>query len=97
MAFVQVTLIKFKKDTDQSSIVSLEEGLKSLSKIVPGITKFEFGPDLKIEKDSMDFALIITFESQDAWTDYRAHPKHSEFAHSAMKVIERVERVQFNT
>ena len=49
MAFVQVTLIKFKKDTDQSSIVSLEEGLKSLSKIVPGITKFEFGPDLKIE------------------------------------------------
>ena len=45
MAFVQVTLIKFKKYTNQSSIVSLEEELKSISNIVPGITKFEFGPD----------------------------------------------------
>ena len=45
----------------------------------------------------MDFALIITFESQEAWTDYRAHPKHVEFANSAMKVIERVEQIQFNT
>ena len=64
MAFVQVTLIKFKKYTNQSSIVSLEEGLKSISNIVPGITKFEFGPDLKIEKGSMDFALIITFRAK---------------------------------
>jgi hypothetical protein len=46
MAFVQVTLLKFKNDTDQSSIDAISEGLKSISNIVPGITKFEFGPDL---------------------------------------------------
>ena len=94
MPFIQVTLLKFKKDTDQSNIDAISEGLKSISNIVPGITKFEFGPDLKIEERSMDFGLIIVFENQSAWAEYRAHPKHIEFACKAMKIIERVERVQ---
>jgi hypothetical protein len=94
MAFVQVTLLKFKNDTDQSSIDAISEGLKSISNIVPGITKFEFGPDLKIEKSSMDFGLIIVFENEKAWAEYRSHPKHEKFAEQAMKIIERAERVQ---
>ena len=94
MAFLQATLIKFKDNTDQSNIASISEGLKSISNIVPGILKFEFGPDLKIEERSMDFGLIIVFENQSAWAEYRAHPKHIEFACKAMKIIERVERVQ---
>ena len=94
MAFLQATLIKFKDNTDQSNIASISEGLKSISNIVPGILKFEFGPDLKIEERSMDFGLIIVFENQSACAEYRAHPKHIEFACKAMKIIERVERVQ---
>ena len=94
MAFLQATLIKFKDNTDQSNIASISEGLKSISNIVPGIIKFEFGPDLKIEEHSMDFGLIIVFENQIAWEQYRAHPKHKEFAEKATTIIEQVERVQ---
>jgi hypothetical protein len=94
MAFLQATLIKFKDNTDQSQITLLSEGLKSISNVVPGIIKFEFGPDLKIEESSMDFGLIIVFENQSAWEQYRAHPKHIEFGAKAMKIIERIERVQ---
>ena len=94
MPFVQVTLLKFKNDTDQSNIDAISEGLKSISNIVPGTTKFEFGPDLKIEKSSMDFGLIIVFENENAWAEYRSHPKHEKFAEQAMKIIERAERVQ---
>ena len=61
---------------------------------MPGITKFEFGPDLKIEKSSMDFGLIIVFENEKTWAEYRSHQKHEEFAGKAMKIIERAERVQ---
>lgn len=94
MPFIQVTLLKFKKDTDQSNIDAISEGLKSISNIVPGIIKFEFGHDLKIEKSSMDFGLIIVFENENAWAEYRSHPKHEKFAEQAMKIIEKVERVQ---
>ena len=44
----------------------------------------------------MDFGLIIVFESQNAWEEYRSHPKHVEFANDAMKIIDRVERVQMD-
>ena len=96
MAFVQVTLMKFRECVGDPSIKLMCQGLQSISKIVPGIIKFEFGPDLKIENTSMDFGLIILFENQHAWEDYRSHPKHIEFANGAMKIIERVERVQMD-
>tara|TARA_B100001093_G_scaffold176418_1_gene169171 strand:- start:1786 stop:2079 length:294 start_codon:yes stop_codon:yes gene_type:complete len=96
MAFVQVTLMKFREGVGDPSIKLMCQGLQSISKIVPGIIKFEFGPDLKIENTSMDFGLIILFENQHAWEDYRSHPKHIEFANGAMKIIERVERVQMD-
>ena len=64
MAFVQVTLMKFKEGVGSSNIKLMCQGLKSISKIVPGISKFEFGPDLNIENTSMDFGLIIVFENQ---------------------------------
>ena len=96
MAFVQVTLMKFKEGVDSSNIKLMCQGLKSISKIVPGISKFEFGPDLNIENTSMDFGLIIVFENQHSWEEYRSHPKHAEFANDAMKIIDRVERVQMD-
>lgn len=96
MAFVQVTLMKFREGVGAPSIKLMCQGLQSISKIVPGIIKFEFGPDLKIENTSMDFGLIILFENQQAWKDYRLHPKHIEFSNGAMKIIERVERVQMD-
>jgi hypothetical protein len=42
----------------------------------------------------MDFGLIIVFENEKTWAEYRSHPKHEEFAGKAMKIIERAERVQ---
>ena len=96
MAFMQITLIKFKENVGASSIKLMCEGLQSISSIVPGIIKFDYGLDLKIEETSMDFGLIIVFESQNAWEEYRAHPKHVDFAKNAMKSIEQVERVQMS-
>ena len=88
--------MKFKEGVGSSNIKLMCQGLKSISKIVPGISKFEFGPDLNIENTSMDFGLIIVFENQHSWEEYRSHPKHAEFANDAMKIIDRVERVQMD-
>ena len=39
MAFVQVTLMKFKRGIGAPNIELMCQGLKSISKIVPGIIK----------------------------------------------------------
>jgi hypothetical protein len=44
----------------------------------------------------MDYALVIDFDSRDSWTEYRLHPEHVSFAKNAMRIIERVERAQYD-
>ena len=91
----QITLIKFKRDTSGAEIGALGEGFRKLSGVVPGIRRFEFGPDLKLESDTLDYALVIDFASVDDWKAYREHPDHIAFAEIALPRIERVERVQY--
>lgn len=91
----QITLIKFKPDTADAEIGALGEGFKKLANVVPGIRRFEFGPDLKLEGNTLDYALVIDFASVDDWKAYREHPDHIAFAETALPRIERVERVQY--
>ena len=91
----QITLIKFKPDTTGAEIGALGEGFKKLANVVPGIRRFEFGPDLKLEGNTLDYALVIDFASVDDWKAYREHPDHVAFAETALPRIERVERVQY--
>ena len=70
----QITLIKFKPDTTGAEIGALGEGFKELANVVPGIRRFEFGPDLKLESNTLDYALVIDFASVDDWKAYREHP-----------------------
>ena len=91
----QITLIKFKRDTSGAEIGALAEGFRKLAGVVPGIRRFEFGPDLELESNTLDYALVIDFVSVDAWKAYREHPDHIAFAEAALPRIERVERVQY--
>ena len=91
----QITLIKFKEGVDQLSYDTMESGLSSLIAVVPGLLRFEYGPDLNLEDDTFDYALVIDFESEQAWHSYRNHPDHIAFAEQAMEFIKDVKRVQY--
>ncbi|MGI9354143.1 MAG: Dabb family protein [Rhizobiaceae bacterium] len=66
---------------------AMSEGFASLVKVVPGIKRFEFGPDIGLENTTLDYALVINFEGTDAWRAYREHPKHVAFAARCMTII----------
>ena len=91
----QITLIKFKEGVDQLSYDTMESGLSSLIAVVPGLLRFEYGPDLNLEDDTFDYALVIDFESEQVWHSYRSHPDHIAFAEQAMELIKDVKRVQY--
>ena len=70
-------------------------GFLKLRNVVPGIKRFEFGPDLELEDATLDYALVIDFDSVNDWKSYRAHPDHVAFAKKCLPFIEQAERVQY--
>jgi len=91
----QITLIRFKSDTVEADIREMNSGFLQLRNVVPGIKRFEFGPDLELEDATLDYALVIDFDSVNDWKSYRAHPDHVAFAKKCSPLIEQVERVQY--
>lgn len=91
----QITLIKFKPDVTGEEIRALADGFRKLDGVVPGMDRFEFGPDLKLESNTLDYALVIDFVSFDDWIAYREHADHIAFAETALPLIEQVHRVQY--
>ena len=71
------------------------EEFERLIDVVPGILRFEFGPDLGLEDDTLDYALVIDFESAEVWRSYRVHPTHVAFAEKHIPLMENVVRVQY--
>jgi hypothetical protein len=96
MVLRQITLIKFKTGVSDQQIKELSVGFSKIANVVNGILQFDFGPDKNLEDTSMDYALVIDFDSQDSWKEYRSHPEHVSFAKNAMRIIERVERAQYD-
>ena len=84
MVLRQITLIKFKTGVSDQQIKELSVGFSKIANIVNGILQFDFGPDKNLEDTTMDYALVIDFDSSDSWKEYRLHPKHVSFAMNAM-------------
>jgi hypothetical protein len=95
MPIRQLTLIKFKPETPHAAIDEMGQGFASLTSIVPGLLRFEFGPDIGLENTTLDYALVIDFADADTWRAYREHPSHVAFAQRSMQIIAQVERVQY--
>ena len=91
----QITLIRFKSDTVEADIREMNSGFFQLRNVVPGIKRFEFGPDLELEDATLDYALVIDFDSVNDWKSYRAQPDHVAVAKKCSPLIEQVERVQY--
>ena len=90
----QIILIKFKKGTTDSDIRAMGNGFSQLVDVVPGIRRFEFGSDLGLSKESLDYALVIDFDSAEIWRSCLDHPEHVAFAEKFIPRIEHAERVQ---
>jgi len=91
----QITLIKFKPEVSADDIKRFGEGFSKISRVVDGIKRFEFGPNLKLIENAFDYALVADFDSEKAWKAYIDHPDHIAFAKSFAHLGETVVRTHY--
>ncbi len=52
------------------------EALAALPGAVPEIRGYRFGPDLALDPDNADFAIVADFDSMEGYHAYQDHPAH---------------------
>lgn len=75
-----IVLFKFYENTPKEKIDELAEALELLSKRIPGITHYVWGPSISIEHLEKEYThgFIMTLESKQARDIYVPHPLHKE-------------------
>lgn len=92
----QITMLRFKDDAPAGVVDDIGAGFQDLVDVVPGIRRFEFGPNLALMDDTFHFALVIDFESKEAWQAYQEHPKHVAFANAFVPHVENAARAHYD-
>ncbi len=92
----QITMLRFKDDAPANVADDIGDGFRELVDVVPGIRRFEFGPNLALMDDTFHYALVIDFESEEAWRAYQDHSKHVAFANAFAPHIENAARAYYD-
>ena len=92
----EITMVRFKDDAPTNVVDDISAGFQALVGVVPGIHRFEFGPNLALMDDTFHYALVIDFESEEAWQANQEHPKHVEFAKPLRPYKENAARAHYD-
>lgn len=71
-----VVAFRWKPDTDDAAIEAVRAGLADLPAQIPGVLRYEFGPDAGINEGNFDYVVVADFDDRDAYLVYRDHPVH---------------------
>lgn len=71
-------LINFNRELDASTQQKVVDAYNQLPKLIPGITRFQCGMDLKLLEGNYHFGIVAEFESEEAFKNYSVHPAQGE-------------------
>lgn len=87
--------LKFKPDTSEDDIRTLEQMLEALPDRIVEIHTYEFGRDIVGSERSFDFGLVSLFANVEALRRYQEHPEHQKVIRHIQTVCDRVVTVDF--
>jgi Stress responsive A/B Barrel Domain len=91
-----VNLLTWKDGTEQTAIEALSEHLSGYAAQIVEIRDLSFGSDLRLAGRNADFAIIVDFDDEDAFSRYLAHPAHGRMVGEFLKpIVESRHAVQF--
>ena len=75
-----IVLFKFYENTSELKIQELADALVILSKQIPGITHYIWGPSVSMEhlEKGYTHGFVMTFDSKQSRDNYVPHPLHKE-------------------
>lgn len=91
-----VVLFRWKETVDPDHVEAATRALAALPDLIPEIDADPFGPNLRINPGTFDFAVVAEFATEADYLVYRDHPDHKAFiaAYTADFVSERA-AIQF--
>lgn len=91
-----VNLLTWKDGAEQAAIDALSEHLSGYAAEIPEIRGLSFGSDLGLAEHNADFAIIVDFDDEEAFSRYLAHPAHGRLVGEFLKpILEARQAVQF--
>jgi stress responsive alpha/beta barrel protein len=92
-----VNLLAWKDGTEQAAIDALAEHLSGYAAEIPEIRDLSFGPDLRLAERNADFAIIVDFDDEEAFSRYLTHPAHDRMVGVFLKpILESRHAIQFH-
>lgn len=92
-----VNLLTWKAGTEQAVVDALSEHLSGYAAAIPEIRGLSFGPDLGLGEHNADYAIIVDFDDEEAFSRYLAHPAHGRMVGEFLKpILESRSAVQFS-
>jgi hypothetical protein len=82
-----VVLFRWKPNTTEAQVASIESALHRLPAQIPCIQSYRFGRDLLIEEGNADFALVADFADQEGLETYANHPEHQAVVRERIRPI----------
>ncbi len=59
--------------------------LRTLPSVIPGIRRYELGPDAGIDQGNFHFVVVGDFDDVDAYVAYRDHPEHQRVVREVIR------------
>jgi hypothetical protein len=96
-SFLHAVFFKFKEDTSDADIKTIEKGLAELPGKIDTIKAFEWGPNNSPEKHDQGFThcFMFTFDSERGLQEYAVHPEHVKVVSFLKPRVEKVRAIDF--
>ncbi len=92
-----IVLLTWSRPLTEAEINEIANGFDQLRELIPEITSYIHGKDLKIFKGNADYVLTAEFQNEIDLKQYADNPEHIKFMTRLIKpVLDSYKSVQFN-
>jgi hypothetical protein len=71
-----VVLFRFRRDVSAERLAMFDAAVRALPGAIPAIASAVAGPALGLQRDGLDYVLMLDFVDREAFQAYKAHPAH---------------------
>jgi hypothetical protein len=90
-----VALFRFRAGLSVERQTAFHNAAVVLASSVPGIIAAVAAPNVRLQPDGFDYALMLDFAERGTFTAYKAHPEHLRFIDEQVRpCVEETARVQ---
>ena len=73
---VHTVMFTWKSGVTPHQVEELTSAVHAMRGLIPGLVSIQGRHDLCLRPGNPDYLLVATFDDEDAWHDYQAHPLH---------------------